>query len=534
MKVSRVLLVCLLVVILLGIGCFLFLKYNPSSTGKNSTATTTQQKVAKDQVVIGESFLATGIYPNCAYESQDLNFSSNIFQSLVSFDPENKIVPSLATKWDNPDNLTWRFYLSPEAKFSNGDSVTADDVKFTYDYVQSSQYQTKYGLPVAESIKVDDSTTIEFKTAKPNPIFLNSLATGFFILSKKEIEANGVKNNIGSGPYVLQSSSTDQIVLSVNTNYWKTEPLVSRAIFKLIPVESDLLTALLNGSIDIIGYGGDPASVAKVDSAVAAGTIQEINVLQPGVSYLAIDSLRAKSPYITGTPDNKNPLQDIRVRKALVEAIDIGKYVKGLSGKNVPINQMVSQGIFGYNSTIERSPFNLDGAKELMKEAGYPDGFTITVDYVDYPAAKATVVPIADMLSKISVTVKLNAVNQNDFFQKIGSRDSSAYVIAYSTSSMDASEVLDLVLHTPNDQYGSNNLGYSNLTVDKLTEEADSTIDQQTRLQKMQEAMKIAMDDVATIPLAQTYYQYAAAKDVFLQSRADAMLKVDELAGIKN
>lgn len=528
MKLSKILLIGLFILIIAAGGLLAYNRWGKNNTN-DTTGTTATKLLERDQVVIGTTMVASAIYPENAYESGELNFNTNIFQPLAIFDENNKITPLVATKWDNPDNLTWRFYLSPKATFSNGTKLTAEDVKFTYDYLKDSKFPIKDGLPVVKSVTVIDPTTVEFKTATPNPVLLNRLAISCFILSKKEVEANGLKNHIGSGAYTLGSLDEKQATLVRNENYWGTKPLVKKAIYKVIPTELEQYDALIKGDIDIFSYR-EPNVATKVESAIKAGTIKKMGMLQPGISYIDLDTLRAKSPYVSG---DKNPLQDVRVRKAMYESINMTEYIKGLNGKNIQTSQMVSQGIFGFNPAIKPLSFNLADAKKLMTEAGYANGFDITVDYINLPGTDETIVPITNQWSTINIRAKANPVDPSKFFEKIVSKDTSAFIMGYGTDSMDASEVLELVLHTPteNGQYGSNNLGYSNPAVDKLTEEAQSTVNQSLRQQKMQEAMKLAMADVAKIPLTQPDFQYAMAKNLVLKSRVDGYLKIYEMAG---
>lgn len=531
MKSNR-LLILLLVLFLVVAGAF-FVWQNYLTTSSTEELTSLPQKikeVEKDKIVIGSSIPVTnGVYPENDPDAYYITFNSQIFESLISFNRDNKITSLLATKWDNPDDLTWRFYLSSKAKFSDSSQVTAEDVKFTYDYLRDSKLLMAGNLPAVKEVKVIDDKTVEFKTDAPDPLLLNKLAINFLVLSKKDVEANGLKNHIGSGPYKLTGLSDTSAQLVRNESYWGKKPKIKNVTYKVIPKEEDRITALLNGEIDFTSYGySDKANIAKIDTAVKDKKIQSRKILNSAIGFLNLDSLRDKTPYIN-LP--KNPLKDVMVRKAIYEAIDINEVIKTFPTENIAITQLVTQGIFGYNPAITRLSYNIETAKKLMQEAGYPDGFSITLDYASSPDSQVTFQSITDQLALINIKVKLNAIGSKEFLPKIASRDTSAYVYGWVADTLDSGEVLGNLIHTAQGEWGAANLGYSNPQADRLIEDAAKTMSQKTRLQKLQEAMKLAMDDVAMIPLTQSYSKYALAKDISWTPRLDGNVKVYEMAG---
>ncbi len=531
MKSNR-LLVWLLVILIIVAGAFFVWRYYFTGNGSTTNVVPSVKKgIAKENINIGVgSSLTNGVYPENDPEFYSISFNSHIFEPLITFNRENTIIPLLATRWDNPDNLTWRFYLSPQAKFSNNDPITANDVKFTFDYLSSHQ-KLAIGqlLPAISSVNVIDDQTVEFKTATPNPILLNKLALSFLVLSKKEVEANGLINHIGSGPYQLTENTETSIKFIRNENYWGTKPKIRNVTFKIIPKEADRITALLAGDIDVTSYGySTPADIEKITTAATSNQIQKNQILDPSVVFMNIDSLRAKTPYINS---KQNPLKDVRVRKAIRQGIDINAVLKTLTSGGVAASQIVSKGIFGYNPSITLPTYDAVAAKQLLQDAGYPNGFAMTIDYMASPEAEPTWQAIASSLATINITVKLNPVDEDKFFEKLGKLDTSSYVFSYSADDMDAESVLADLIHTTNDTVGQNNLGYSNTAVDKLIDEAGAVMDSKVRQQKLKEAMQLSMDDVALIPLFQGYTLHAFAKNVFWQPRLDGAMKVNEMAG---
>lgn len=525
-RTTKILIWLLAIVIILGGLAFGLKKF----VFKNCCEIKTTDKVAElDNINIGVTYLYKDLYPKSAVESSELAFNYDLFESLATFNRENILVPVLATKWDNPDNLTWRFYISPKAKFSNGEAVTAEDVKFSYDYIKANKdFPINASLPDVTA-KIGDNNTIEFITKSPDPLLLNKLAWTLLVLSKKDVEANGISNNnIGTGPYILSEITDQSILLKRNENYWKDKAKIKNVTYKLVDPESKV-TSLLNGTIDFISYASTNTDVANLTQAATQNLITLKKISVNSVNYLDLDSMRDKTP---GIDLATNPLKNTKVRQAMAMAIDINNFTKTIPD-TVASNQLVSQGMFGYNPDITRAKFNIEQAKLLMKEAGYENGFTLNIDYPQTPDAENTFKTLTENLKDINIKVTLNGLSQEQFFPKIMSRETSAYFIGFTPDTKDASEVLEGLIHTPTEIYGQYNLGYSNPAIDKIIEEAATILNQEERQQKVKQAMKMAMDDYAKLPLFQNYLDYAYSSKIYWQPRLDAMYRVYEMSGQK-
>lgn len=530
MKTNRIFLVVLVLLILAG-GLFFIFKDKILNTKVGETATDQKSGIEKEKVTIGVGILTTGVYPEIKPELYSASFNSHTFEPLIRFNKDNKIVPVLAEKWDNPDNLTWRFYLSSKTKFSDGTPLTAEDVKFTYEYILSQKLPLAANFPEISEIKIVSPTVLEFKTKAPNPLLLNNLAINFLILSKKEVEQNGLTNNIGSGPYLLESIDDSEAKLIRNENYWGTKPKIKNAVFKVIPEEADRITALLKNEIDFTSYGyTDQAAVSQLEQSINNKNLQSKKNLDASILYMGLDTVRDKSPYIS---TNQNPLKNLKVREAIYKAIDIEKVLNAAQNNAVAASQIVSQGIFGYNPEIKRPSFNAEEAKKLIKEAGFGDGFNLTIDYMASPTVDPIYQNIASQLDSINIKVTLNGIEPKEFYTKLAKQDSSVFVVSFSADNMDASDALNNIIHTPSEIYGSANGGYSNPEIDKIIEEAAATLDQKIRLEKLQEALAQSTEDVAVIPLFQYYVKYALSNDILWTPRLDSTVRIYEMAGKK-
>jgi len=252
-------------------------------------------------------------------------------------------------------------------------------------------------------------------------------------------------------------------------------------------------------------------------------------VSRPGLRliYLQMDQDREISPKAKG-PDGKNPLLKLKVRKALYYGINEDAIVKHvMNGVAFPASQFYPKAVFGYDETIKRPAYNPKKAKQLLKEAGYPNGFEITISspndrYVnDDKIAQA----VASSLAKLGIKIDVQAIPKKTFFPMTDRREASFFLIGWSCATGDASAFLDGIAHTYNKEagYGRYNRGrYSNPEVDKLIEAASATVNQEERLKYMQKAQKIALSqDQAFIPLHFQVDLYAKSKKLNWKARAD-------------
>ncbi|MCL5407401.1 MAG: ABC transporter substrate-binding protein, partial [Patescibacteria group bacterium] len=514
-KTTKVLIWLLAFIVILGGIVFGLIKLSIINLGGKSTQSEENQTTSLDNIKVYGLLFSKNFYPNSEVEGSILALNYNIYESLATFNRDNILIPLIASKWDNPNDLTWRFYISSKAKFSNGDPVTAEDVKFTYDYIKGQK-----DLPISTSlpdatVTVGANNTVEFVTQNPDPLLINKLAWCFLILQKNDIEKNGINNkNIGTGHYIVSEANDQTIKLVTNENYWGEKPKIKTVTY-LQSSETSSIPYLISGAADVIFYTSTDKDVDLLNGAVSGGKINLKKVSLPLVNYFDLDSSSDKTKYID-LPTN--PFKDKRVREAITLAIDMDNFSKN-NPDTTTVSQLVTQGIFGYNPEIVRPKYNLDKAKELMSQAGYPNGFTVTVDFVESTTKEITA--FSNDLAKINITTKLNPLSSENFFPKIMSKDTSMYYVGYSPDTKDASEVLEGLVHTPSQIYGQYNLSYSNPDIDKVIEEISKTMNQKTRQQKVKQAMKLAMDDYAKIPLFYPYMNYAISSKIYWKPRLD-------------
>ena len=478
--------------------------------------------------------LASGAYsmdPQFFNETATNSILSNIFDTLVRFDKDIKVLPGLSESWSNPEPKVWIMKLRKGVKFHNGNTFNADDVVFSFNRIKNwkkSGFKGKVSM-IDKVEKVDDYT-VKFITKKAFPVFLRKL-TYLAILDKETVENKSDDwvglHPIGTGPYKLELwRKGDQIKLKANQDYWAGKPKFDEVIFRVLSNNATRTAAILSGEVDLINR------VPVVDVNRIKSNSKLNTFVKPGLRliYLQMDQFRDKSPYVQ-TADGKNPFMDVRVRRAIYYGIDedaIIQYI--MKGFAVPAAQFHPSVVVGYDPSIKRVKYDPAKAKELLAEAGYPNGFSVTLDapnnrYInDAQIAQA----IAASLAKIGIKVKVSAVPKSSFFPKTAKQLTSFFLIGWASSDGDGSSMLDGVVHSKDDArgYGRYNNGkYSNPRVDKLIEESDANMDPKSRVKQMQEAQRIAiLEDQSIIPLHYQVDIYASSKKIDFEPRTDSRI----------
>jgi peptide/nickel transport system substrate-binding protein len=471
------------------------------------------QSAAAD-LIIGIGADVTAIDPHYHNVTPNNNVAAHIFDYLVLRDERQKPIPGLAESWKTIDPLTWEFKLRRGVKFHDGSDFTAADVVASIQRVpevpNSPSPFTAYTKQIKETIVVDPFT-IRFRTAAPYPLMPTDM-TQVAIVSKSALKAtteefNSGKAALGTGPYKLvRYAKGDRIELVRHESYWGGKTPWEKVTLRLLPNDASRVAALLAGDVQAIEYV-PTSDVAKIR---ADKRLNVYKVIADRLIYLHMDSDRDHSPFIfdkTGRPLATNPLKDVRVRKALSKAINRAAIVdKVMEGEAVASGQLLPEGMFGATRNLKVEPYDPDGAKKLLAEAGYPDGFGLTIHspnnrYVnDAKIAQA----VAQMLTRIGIATKVEAMPSATFFPQATDLKFSLMVLGWSSGTGEASSPLKALLATYNKDkgFGTANRGrYSNPRVDALLEEALATVDDPKREAVLQRATEIAINDAGIIPL---------------------------------
>lgn len=479
----------------------------------------------KDTLVWGV-LSAASINPLTVTHDNFWTIVPNIFNGLVEFDEEFRIIPALAVSWNNPDNLTWRFFLRQGVKFQNGDDFTAEDVRFSIE--SSSSLHS-----IISDVAVLDAYTVELTTYEPTPSILSRLAHSGVIYCKNVTEGSEEPPLIGTGPYRLKTYEIGtSTTLERFDDYWGETPEIKTVVFQAIEDDEERLDALIAGTIDIAEY--------NIDDTIEQ-IMQEENItlvkFPPLSTYIIGFDMRQNSSY--GYPDGKNPTADLRVRKAIYHAIDIVPLIHGpFKGFAQPESQFITPHIFGYHPEIDRLPYNVTLSQQLLAEAGYEQGFDIILDCITegfaYNAENCYL--IAQQLSAVGINVTMNNLSMEEFDAKVVSeKNTSMYLVGYGMISVDGGWFYDLFIRSVGENLGVYNCGYySNDEVDRLGAAASQEMDPEIRRQLLQDGFRIALvDDVMVVPLFSQELFILTAKTIELKPRADLRCIVKDIMIIR-
>ena len=480
--------------------------------------------------------------PYSQNESFNNTFNSYVYESLVQYDKNFDVVPQLAVKWEQVTPTQWRFHLRPNVKFQEGEPFTADDVVFSIHRQLSKRSMTKsYLAGVSDAKKVDD-VTVDILTDGPAPVLLRQL-TDVRIMSKSWCEKHNVVevqdyvakeetyavgHANGTGPYILKSREPDvKTVLEANPKWWgKIEGNVTEIVYTPIKSAATRTAALLSGEIDFVL---DPP-LADLPKLKSDSNIKVIEGEESRTVFIGMDQTRDELLY--SSVKGKNPFKDLRVRQAMYTAIDIETIKRTLMrGMSIPTGELITHQVYGYDPAANKRPtYSVEKAKALLKEAGYPDGFEVTLDCPNdrYINDAQICQALTSMWAKIGLKVKLDAMPKAQYFAKINKLDTSLYMLGWAVATFDAQDALLNLVHTrDNKGAGEYNDGsYSNPKMDELIDKMKTETDVKKRLDMIHQALALHTQDVAHMMLHQQIIPWAMRKNIAVTHSADNRLRM--------
>jgi peptide/nickel transport system substrate-binding protein len=475
--------------------------------------------------------------PDMLQETVQLSFLSNIYEPLVRRDKDLKLEPALATSWEHTSPTVWRFHLRQGVKWQDGSAFTADDVLFSLTRIQAPTSAMRAPMSMVKAARKVDDLTVDFETSNPDPI-LPQEVTNFLIMSKAWCDAHGaddpvqlgkadnyaVHNAMGTGPYRLVSREPDRkTVVEKNPAWWDKLPgNLDTVEFDVIASAATRVAALLSGEEDMI-YTVPPQDMKRIAAAPGLRLIQHPELR---TVYLGFDLWR--DALASSDVKGKNPFKDVRVRQAFSLAIDedliASKVMLGLAH---PTWLMWGPGVNGYDAKLDVRPRpDLAKARQLMTEAGYPNGFTVAFDCPNdrYVMDEQICTAISSMLARIGVKIDLVAQTKAKYFAKIlaPKYDTDFFLLGWTPATYDANNVLYSLLATRAGGRGEVNVsGYSNPALDDLTQRIGEETDETKRNAMIDQAATILQRDLPTIPLHQQVIVWAAKNNVDLAQLAD-------------
>lgn len=462
-------------------------------------------------------------------ETFTLAVLNHVYEGLVRYTGDLKIEPALAESWETVSPTVWRFKLRQGVKFHNGNPFTADDVIASLARVTHETSPLKGNLPAYKSARKIDDHMVEIEVNGPYPLLLNDL-TNIYIFDKEWMEANnaslptdagkGVEgyatnNANGTGPFKVESRRADsKTVFARNEGWWdKPQHNIDRIEFTPITSASTRVAALLSGEIDF-------TNVAPLQDLPRLSASPDVKVLQTNELRTVIFAFNLKDALIESDVKDRNPLKDKRVREALYRAIDIEAVQKrAMRGLSRNTGAIVAPAIPGYVPELDkRLPFDLAGAKKLLAEAGYPNGFSFLmncntdslVNEEEFCQA------VASMWSRAGFKPSLNMAPRSQQTPKRVKGEFDVISFGWANEPMiDAYSILVQVLRSKSGTGGVFNWGnWGDPRIDALVDKAGVELDNAKRVPLMTEALTIAKDEHLFIPMHQQPMAWAIGKSV--------------------
>jgi len=481
---------------------------------------------------IGLSADVTTMDPHFVASQPNLTAQHHVFDSLVHVDERGRPIPVLAT-WRNPDAVTWEFTLRKGVRFHDGTELTTDDVAYSLERPMTIKGSpggfTIYVKPIV-SKEIVDRYTIRLRTAAPYGALAQDLSEVMIVSRKAAQGATSAdfdlgRAAVGTGPYKLKRFARgNRIELARNDDYWGGKTPWSAVTLLIVPSDPVRTAALLAGDLDAIEHvpTADLARLRKnpdlrLEQAVSWRTI-----------FLHVDQVRDRPPGILsklGQPLARNPLKDLRVRRALSMAINreaIAQRV--LEGLGVPAGSVVSPSVFGHNPAVKPERYDPKGARKLLAEAGYPDGFRATIGapnnrYINDEQVAQTV---AQFFARIGVATRVEALPLSVYFGKARKGDFGIAMLGWGSLAADLALRSLAGTRDPEKGYGAWNWGgYANPRLDFLVRSALGTVDAAKREAIARDAAALAAREVAFIPLHYQVVTWAMKKRLAYTARVD-------------
>jgi peptide/nickel transport system substrate-binding protein len=459
----------------------------------------------------------TSIDPHFHNLAPNNAFAAMVFGRLLETDGAGNLAPSLATSWRAVGEDVWEFKLREGVTFHDGTPFTADDFAFTVEripQVLNSPGSFRTYTNAIKRVEVVDAHTLRVHTNGPYPLLASDLALVPLLSRKIHTGATTERFNsgelaIGTGPFRLtQFRHGERADLARYDGFWGDKPHWARVDYRIITSAPTRASSILAGDVDFI----DQVPTADVERLRASKQVVLSETSSLRYMYLAFDHSRTgATPFVTtldGKPIDPNPLKDVRVRRALSLAIDRDAIVRHvMEGVAVPINQVVPPGTYGYTPELSAPKADQAEARRLLAEAGFPNGFAITLHGSNdrYPNDAKITQAIGQMWTRAGVRTAIDVAPFGTFVQRASRQEFSAFLVSWGNATGDPTPALRSTLATfdASRGLGSVNRGrYSNPEFDNGLIAAMRELDSAKRERMLQQITNIAIgQDVAVVPL---------------------------------
>ncbi len=472
--------------------------------------------------------------PHAQNEGPTHVLGHQIYEPLILRDAQGKQVPTLAESWAiTADPLVWEFKLRKGVVFHDGSPFTVDDVIYSFDRARQPTSDMKALLISVDTMTRVDNLTLRIKTKGPNPTFPSNL-NNLLIMSRAWTEKNQTgrvqnfkenedtfasRNANGTGPFSLVTRTPDvSTVLKRNDKYWGIG-LIPLDITEItyLPIKSDAarVAALLSGDVDFV----QDVPVQDIEKLTAAPNIL-VNV-GPENRAIFLGMNVGDAELKSADPKGRNPFADKRVRTAINMTVNRAVIQKTtMRGQSLPTGTIVPPGVNGYSKALDViPPLDPVKAKALMLEAGYSDGFSVTLNCSNdrYINDEAICQAVASQLAAIGIRVNLVAQSKTVYFPLLQKTppETDFYLLGWGVPTLDSQYIFAALYHTRDQKEGGwNATRYSNTEIDKQIDALSQETDFTKRNQAIAQIWKVVSDEMIYIPIHIQTLAYAMKSDL--------------------
>lgn len=453
-------------------------------------------------LIVAQGADARTLDPQKAIDTPTVRVYNQIYDGLVKKDNDMNIVPGLAESWNKVDERRTIFNLRKGVKFHNGETLTAKDVKFTLDRMKN-QPTVSFLISEIELVNVIDDYTVEIVTKNGfGPLLSHLSHPGAVILNEKAVTNSSERydqNPVGTGPYILDKwLAGDRIFLKANPEYYLGKSAIENIVIKAIPEGTNRTIALETGEADIV-YDVDPVDIDKIKSNNDLKFLYEQSL---GNSYLGLNT-------------QHKPFDDVRVRQAIAYAINVDDIIEVVyKNTAIPGSSPISPKIPGYNKDVKNYEYNVEKAKKLLAEAGYPNGFKTSIWINDNTSRKDIATILQDQFKTIGIDAAIETLEWGAYIDRTAAGEHDMYILGWVTVTGDPDYGLYPVFHTSAHGRAGNRSFYSNATVDRLLDEARISTDQEKRMDNYREIQRIIQEEIPSITMVYNNQNVATQKYV--------------------
>jgi peptide/nickel transport system substrate-binding protein len=468
-------------------------------------------QVPRDQTVVVAANMDSGsMNPWLSTTITDKNVVTHIYDTLLMRDENMQVQPHVARSFRPIDDTTWEFELRDDVVFTNGERLTAHSVAFTLDHFRDPSLNApsiaQFG-PI-ERIDVIDDYRLQIVTSQPFPA-LPTILTEFWIIPEGHTSAvggQGLSNDpVGSGPYVLLDWVRDErIVLEANPNHWNGVPDVQYVEFRVVPDQNTRIAQAQTGEADI----------------VAQVPVEALPLLERSGRVRIVEAAGPRAYFVVLSTRHDTPLRDVRVRQALNYAVNVDEILATIfDGRGNPLSTILTPEQFGYDSSIDPYGYDPERARQLLSEAGFPDGFSIAMEGPTsrYPKDVEVSQAIAAQFAAVGVQVDLKIVEWGTYIGQFRAElGPPIWLLGWSIPTFDPDAILTPLL-TPGHTYDR----YDNPELAALIDRARSTVDAGQRREVYSEVQRVMHEQAPMVFLYQLDELFAVSNRIDWQPRSD-------------